>query len=168
MTTFYSSLATAFNTSPSKGGPAEWQLPGVINSPVRCFVDYYTAVGTETAGSVIRFFTDGLYRVLPAGANILKMEFYASASTGSLTVAVGDMNSSTRYSTANTTLQTLSTIWTVQGIISGAPYIIGTNPRTTALSAATDGDDQIILTTAGATLAAGTIITGILYFTLTD
>lgn len=168
MANFNSVLATAMAATPSLGGPAEWQLPGVINTPVRCFVDSYTALGTETAGSVIRFFTDGTVSVLPAGANILFFQFLASASTGSLTVSVGDRSSATRYASAGTGLATGSSLVTVSGIVSGAPYIIGTNASTAAFGAETNGDNQIILTTGGATLAVGTIITGIMYFTLTN
>ena len=47
MVTYYSSLATAFQATIATGGPANWQLPGVIEQGVQCYVDYYLATGNE-------------------------------------------------------------------------------------------------------------------------
>ena len=168
-----STVATALNLTASLGGPQEWQLPGVINAPVRCMVDSFTPLGTEAAGAVIRFFTDGVNQVLPAGANILRFDFIMSSTTSSLTCSVGDKNSATRYVSASTGFAG-ATAFSVSGVISGSPYIIGTNAATTGPGTASpgtvsNGDNQIILTTGGATLSATTsIISAILYFTLTN
>ena len=168
MVTYKSTLATAFDATASVGGQTEWQLPGVIESTVKCYIDSYTPTGNELAGSVLRFFTDGLNRVLPAGANILRIDFVMSSSTGSLTCSVGDYNSATRYASASTSFAS-ATPFSISGVVSGAPYIIGTNASTAAFGVVTNGDNQIILTTGGATLSATTsIISAILYYTLTE
>ena len=167
MPTFYSSLAAAQKNTASLGGPAEWQLPGVVDAKVRCFIDSYTAVGTEVAADVIRLFTDGINNVLPAGANILRIEFTMSANIASLTASVGDYNSATRYASASTFPQSGATaLVSISGIVSGAPYIIGTNVSTAAVGVVTNGDNQIILTLGGSfTFTAGTILTAILFYT---
>jgi hypothetical protein len=166
--TVYGTLATAFNTTGSTGGPANWQLPGTYDTPVRCMIDTYTPIGTEAAGSVIYLFTDGINKRLPQGANILKIDFIMSSTTSNLTCSVGDLNSATRYVSASTGFAG-ATAFSISGVVSGAPYIIGTNPNTAALGKVTNGDDQIILTTGGATLSASTsIISAVLYYTLTN
>ncbi len=169
MSNFYSVLATAYQATVNTGGPANWQLPGVIEAGVQVYVDSYTALGTETTGAVIYLFTDGTNKVLPNGANILKIDFLVSVhSVGALTCSVGDLNSATRYASASSSFATSGTAFTIQGSVSATyvPYIIGTNPSTAGLGAVTNGDNQIILTTGGATLTAGTIITAMLYYTL--
>lgn len=168
MVTYNGNLATAYAATPSTGGPANWVLAGLIDSPVRCIIDKYAPVGTEAAGSVIRFFTDGVNKVLPAGANLIKIEFYMSGSTSSLTFSVGDNASATRYASASTGPATAGAT-TISCIVSGLPYVVGTNPRTNTVPTETNGDDQIIVTTGGATLSATTSITSaILYYTLTS
>ena len=173
MTAYYSTLATAYKTSPSAGGPAEWQLSGVIESPVRCIIDTYVPAGTEAAGSTIRLFTDGLYKVLPAGANLLKIAFQMASTTSNLTCSVGDLNSATRYVSASTGFAS-ATPFEISCITlaTGVAYVVGTNaattgPGTSSPGTVSDGDNQIILTTGGATLSASTsVINAILYYTL--
>ena len=170
--TVYSVLATCYNTSPSVGGPTEWQLPGVVDCPVRCIIDSYTPTGLEAAGSTICMFTDGKYKVLPAGANILWMDFWMASSTSGLTCSVGDSALATRYGSALTGFAT-ATPFRVMGSASGAPYVIGTNaattgPGTSTPGTASNGDNQIVLTTGGSALSSSTSIIGaILYYTLT-
>ena len=173
MATVYSVLATAFELTPSLGGPAEWQLPGVINSPVRCMIDSYSPLGTETAGTVIRFFTDGVNQTLSKiiqGANILWFDIVMASATSNLTLSVGDLNSATRYVSASTGPASAG-ITRISGCVSTStvpytPYIIGTNPSTAAAGAVTNGDDQIIVTTGGATLSATpSIMTLMMFYT---
>jgi hypothetical protein len=173
--TVYSVLETAYNTSPSTGGPANWVLPGLVDVPVRCMIDTYVPLGTESAGSVIRLFTDGLYKVLPQGANLLKIAFQVAGTTTSLTGSVGDLSSATRYATASTGFAS-ATAFEVSCITvaTGIAYVIGTNAATTGPGTASpgtvsNGDNQIIITTGGATLSATTsVINAILYYTLTN
>ena len=173
--TVYSTLATCYNASPSAGGPAEWQLPGLVDCPVRCIIDTYVPVGTEAQGSIIKLFTDGLNKVLPAGANLLRIDFQMASTTSSLTCSVGDMNSATRYASASSSFAS-ATAFSISCITlaTGVPYVVGTNVATTGPGTVTpgttsNGDNQIILTTGGATLSASTsVISAILYYTLTN
>ena len=168
--TVYGTLATAFNTTGSTGGPANWQLPGTFDAPVRCMIDTYTPVGTEAAGSVIYLFTDGINKRLPQGANLLRIDFQMASTTSNLTCSVGDLNSATRYASASTGFAS-ATAFSISCITlaTGVPYIVGTNPNTNGIGKVTNGDDQIILTTGGATLSASTsVISAVLYYTLTN
>jgi hypothetical protein len=171
MANYNSTLATAMGATPTKGGPAEWQLPGVIQSSVKIYRDYYVTTGAE-ANSTIRFFTDGINNVLPDGANILKMDFYVNASEAGITVSVGDLNCATRYLSASTTFNgtspAVNATIVVPGLVSGVPYIIGTNPSNATLGNITNGDNQIILTVNGTTMTANISVCGILYYTLTE
>lgn len=176
MATVNSVLATAFTNTPSQGGPAEWQLPGVINAPVRCMIDSYTPAGTEASGTIIRFFTDGVNQTLSKviqGANILWFDIIMAGSTSSLTLSLGDRFLATRYASASTGPATAG-ITRISGCVStaavsGTPYIIGTNPNTAAFGAETNGDDQIIITTGGATLSSTTsIMTLMMFYTWTN
>ena len=173
--TVYGTLATAFNTTGSTGGPANWQLPGTFDAPVRCMIDTYVPVGTEAAGSVIYLFTDGINKRLPQGANLLRIDFQMASTTSSLTCSVGDKNSATRYASASSSFAA-ATAFTVSCITlaTGVAYVVGTNAATTGPGTATpgtvsNGDNQIVLTTGGATLSATTsVISAILYYTLTE
>lgn len=159
----YSALATAQKNTATLGGPAEWQLPGVIQSSVRCYIDYYTWTGNEAAGDVIRLFTDGITNVLPNGINILGFDFVQTAALTGLTASVGDYNSATRYASASSSFAS-TTAFTITGLISGIPYIIGTNLSTAAQGVVTNGDNQIILTLGGSFTGSG-ILSAILRYT---
>ncbi len=172
MATVNSVLATAFAATPGNGGPANWQLPGVINCPIRTMVDSFTPAGTEAAGTIIRLFTDGVYTTLAKhinGANIIGFDIVMAGSTSSLTLSLGDRASATRYASASTGPATAGVTRITGCVTAGLPYIIGTNANTAAFGAETNGDDQIIITTGGATLSASTsIMTVIMYYTLTN
>lgn len=148
--------AERLSTNPP--GPANWLTPGYVDGRVKVNIDYYVALGTETAGTVIY-----MGALLPVGAKVLKIDVSTSASTGSLTVSVGDLDSATRYASASTGPATAG-ITTFNGIkdSSNGPYLIGSNPATPTT---TDNDQQIILTTGGATLAASTIVGCVVYYT---
>lgn len=138
--------------------PSTWLTAGFINGRVKCNLDFYVALGNEVAASV-------LYMGAPiqVGAKILSIDLLSSVNTASLTVSIGDLNSATRYASADTGMQTLR-IKTFSGMVDATNgyYIIGSNP---AVPTATNNDQQFILTTAGATLAAGTVIGLSVYFT---
>ncbi len=170
----YSTIATVYNTpNPSGGMPAAWLLQGLVDAPVRCIIDTYVPVGTEAAGSTIYLFTDGIYKVLPAGANLIKIEFLVAGTTSNLTCSVGDKNSATRYASASTSFAATG-VFSISCITAatGVAYVVGTNAATTGPGTATpftvsNGDNQIVLTTGGATLSASTsVINAILYYTL--
>lgn len=171
----YSVLATVYNTTPSTGGPANWVLAGLVECPVRCIIDTYVPVGTEAAGSKIYLFTDGINKVLPTGANLIRIDFQMASTTSSLTGSVGDGLSSTRFASASTGFAS-ATAFSISCITlaTGVAYVVGTNPSTTGPGTATpgtiaNGDNQIVLLTAGATLSASTsVISAILYYTLTN
>ena len=132
--------------------PSNWLTAGYINGRVKCNLDFYVALGTETAGTVIY-----MGAPLPVGAKVIRIQITASASTGSLTASVGDLNSATRYANAATGIATGNQVNFYSGCIDATNgyYVIGTNPATPT---ATNTDTQIILTTGGATIAVGTII----------
>ncbi|MFA5499486.1 MAG: hypothetical protein WC404_00225 [Candidatus Omnitrophota bacterium] len=112
---------------------------GLTDARVKCMVDTYVADATEDAGSTIKLFPD-----LPKGARVLLIVLAASVAQAALTFALGDGDSADRYVTAGATgLQTALT----PVVAGGAGYVIGT----------ADNDEYILLTTAVATMTAGTI-----------
>ena len=140
-------IAAAFST----GGVSNWQTPGYIRGNVRVMVDWYVGTSSDVTGSVISMFPP-----LDAGSMILFFILGASASTGSLTFSLGDSGSATRYLSAGTGIATAGSniIPTLEA--STGPYIIGTNT----------GDNQIIITTGGATLGTGTIYSLQCFYTI--
>lgn len=138
--------------------PANWLTAGYVNGRVKCMLDFYVALGTEVAASVLY-----MGSLLPVGAKILTIDLLSSANTASLTLSVGDLNSATRYASANTGMQTLRQS-TLSGMIDSTNgfYVIGSNP---AVPTATNNDQQIILTTGGATLTISQIYGIAVYFT---
>lgn len=148
-------LATAMAT----GGVANFQLPGIDNGRVKCSIDSYEADGTEVAGTTIRLFADGTNKKIPAGANIIALILTISASEAGLTISAGDDNSATRYANATA----FATASGAPYVFGGKGYIIGTNPETSEVSGDNGG---IVLTTGGATLTDGTVITGVLLYSV--
>lgn len=142
-------MATAVGvnaTLVASGGLANAVLSGLIDGRVKCMLDYYTILGTETTGSTLT-----LGGIMPKGANVIAIILKVTASQTALTVSVGDDESATRYASAATSLQTAGTY-----VIGGNNYVCDdTTPSTT--------DRQIVLTTAAATMTAGTIYAAILY-----
>lgn len=151
----FSAVVYAVQVAPPS--PANWLTAGFINGREKVNLDYYVALGTEVAGSVIY-----MGALLPIGAKITAIDLFSSANTASLTVSIGDLNSATRYASADTGMQTLR-IKTFSGMVDASVgfYVIGANPTTPTT---TNNDQQIILTTAGATLAAGTVIGTAVHF----
>lgn len=139
-------------------GPANWLTAGYVDGREKVNIDYYVALGTETVGTIIL-----MGALLPIGAKVLSINISASVSTGGLTMSVGDLDSATRYASANTGIATAG-VTGINGVIdaNNGPYVIGTNPATPT---ATDNDQQIKLTTGGATLAVGTIIGCVVKYT---
>jgi len=135
-------VATAVNT----GGLSNAVLSGLIDGRVKCLIDTYTIAGTEVAGSTIT-----LGGKLPKGANVIAILLYVSANQTAATISVGDLELATRYASAITSLQTAGS------------YLIGGKNYVVDLTVAATPDNQIVLTTGGATLTAGTLQAAILY-----
>lgn len=144
----FSGVVYAVQVAPPS--PSNWLTAGYINGREKCMLDYYVSLGTEASGSVLY-----MGALLPVGAKVLTIDLLSSANTASLTLSIGDLDLATRYASADTGMQTLR-IKTFSGMISATNgfYVIGTNP---AIPTATDNDQQIILTTGGATLTVGQI-----------
>lgn len=155
MATVLGSVNTLMAAPPT---PNTWKSAGYVDGRVKVSLDFYVALGTETAATIIL-----MGAVLPVGAMVMRVSIGVSASTGSLTMSVGDLNSATRYASASTGPATVG-ITTFNGGIDSTNgfYIIGSNPATPTT---TNNDKQIKLTTGGATLAVGTIITSRVEYT---
>lgn len=139
--------------------PSNWLTAGYVNGREKVMIDFYVALGTEAAGTVIY-----MGNPIPAGAKVSAVTIITSANTGALTLSVGDLDSATRYANASTAPATASRTSFYKQDATNGLYVIGTNPATPT---ATDNDQQLILTTGGATLGAGLIITMICGF-ITD
>jgi hypothetical protein len=144
--TAYGSQSGLIGNINSKGGYGQWQTPGYIRSALLSYTDWYVGLGTEVSGSTIRMFP-----LLDTGLMVLYFVYTVVASTGSLTMSIGDLDSATRYASASSNAATAGCYIVGGSLTSTGPYIIGTNPATPT---ATDTDAQIVLTTGGATLGA--------------
>jgi len=150
----------------STGGVSNWQTPGYIRGNVRCMIDYYVAVGSgEDAGSTIEFFP-----LLEAGTVVMGFIAYTSGTTSSLTFNLGDLDSASRYASASTAWQAagstlISSIW---ASATTGPYVAGTNPVSGGIftPTSTDDDRQILVTTAGASLASAHVYGLIMLYTI--
>ena len=158
------SVRAVMNNAVYVGGTSNWQTPGYIRGNVRVMIDYYVALGTEAAGTVL-----ALFPTLEAGSVIMAIVLSTTVGQTSLTFSLGDQNSATRYiTTGQTTLQSASTgvlIYSPFASATTGPYVIGTNPTTSGVwsPTSTNTDAQIILTTGGATMVAGVIGAIMLY-----
>ncbi len=122
---------------------------GQIKVKTKVIKDSYVLGGTEGTGTIIKMFG-----ALPPNAIIQSITLDVSAAQASLTMSVGDSGSATRYGNADTGLQTaLGTKSFTRVSFPGGQYAIGTNT----------GDNQILLTTGGATATAGTLYAEIAY-----
>jgi len=151
--TLYGVVATAAQT----GGPSNWQLGGVIDGRVKVMIDTYVAVATEAVASTIAF-----GQQLPVGANVISITLVSTVAQTSVTVTVGDKVSASRYGIAAST--ELQTAYSPKVCYPKAGVYVTTDGSLTAagLPSATN-DCQIIVTTAGGTLVAGTIACYIMY-----
>lgn len=132
-------------TAIAAGGETNWLLQGLVDGRVKAMIDTYTALGTEAAASTIK-----MGALIPTGANVLAILLSSSAATGGLTVSIGDSGSATRYASASTSPATAGSY-----LYGGKAYVTGTNT----------GDTQLLLTTGGATLGVGLIITTVTFYT---
>ena len=128
--------------------PSTVLSPGKLGGNVRCLVDKYTGLGTESANDTIEFGTD-----LPKGATILNV-IVRQVATGT-TVHVGDAEDPNRYiDTAADNTVTMS----------NDVYLTGVGYEITDLPGTSPYDSQILVTLiTGAVTAAGTIDLIVLY-----
>lgn len=130
-------------TAVAAGGIANQVVQGNIDARVKAHLDSYTIAGTETTGSTIT-----LGGLIPKGAKVLEINLDVSANQTSATFDVGDSADADRYATASASLQTAG-----RYTFYGDQYVIGT----------ATGDNQIVLTTGGATLTAATLKCEVIY-----
>lgn len=141
MATYKGLVATAV----ASGGLSNKVLKGLIDGRVKCMLDTLTLAGTELSGSLLY-----MGSLLPAGANVIAIILSVSTVQTSLTFTLGDVASATRYiAAANSGLQTAL----LPVVASGINYVVGTATN----------DNQIMITTGGATATAGVLNAAILY-----
>ena len=128
--------------------PATVLAPGNVGGNVRCMVDTYTGLGTESAADVIEMGAD-----LPVGAIILGMTLRVDTCGG--TFDVGDAEDDNRYmdAAADNTVTTLTDVTST-----GLGYTITDKPGVSPY----DSQIQLLVNT-GAVTAAGTIVLVVLY-----
>jgi len=128
--------------------PSTVLTPGKMGGNVRCMVDTYTGLGTESANDTIEMGTD-----LPKGATILNVILRMNA-TGT-TAHVGDAEDPNRY--IDTGADNTTTL-------SNDLYTTGVGYEITDVEATSPYDSQILVTIlTGAVTAAGTIDLIVLY-----
>lgn len=124
-------------TAVAAGGLSNVVGHGYHDARKKVLLETYTILGTETVGSTIKLFSK-----IPKNARVLSIKISVSTNQTSATISVGDDASATRYKSASTQFQTAG-----KYEIDGSQYLVGQST----------GDDQIKLTTAGATLTAGAL-----------
>ena len=124
------------------GGLANKSLNGNIDGRVKVSFDTYTCASLAQ-GSTIK-----MCQVLPTGAKIVNIKVQNAALGGSVTFSVGDSNTAARYISAAD--GNSAAAW--KEATAGMGYVIGT----------ASGDNQILITTAGAT-ATGLITIEVTY-----
>ena len=126
-------------------------LQGMVDARVKCMIDSYVTIGSsEDIGTTI-----AMGSKLPTGARVIDVILSASGAlgAGSTTLEVGDSDTAARYIAL--TAITADVVMHNSAKSGGVNYIIGT----------ATGDNQILITTAGAnnTTAAVTIKVIVLY-----
>ncbi len=145
MVTYSGTTQTALDTGGLLGGNSTRLAGGLKNARLKVDIDFYTILGSELSASLIK-----LFGVLPTGANLVAVILDVSAAQTSATFSIGDADSATRYASAVTSLQTAGS------------YLFSLDGRVVGTSTS---DNQILLTTGGATLTAGTLTAFCLYTT---
>ena len=134
------------------GGVSNWQNQGVIDGRVKTMIDTYVVPDTNVAAAS----TIAFGQQLPVGANVIKITLVSTVAQTSVTVTVGDKVVASRYGVAaSTELQaayTPKTCYPIAGV-----YVTTDNSLTAAGLPSATNDCQIIVTTAGGVLVAGTI-----------
>lgn len=123
-------------------------LSGQVDARVKVMYDTYVPLGTEAAGSTI-----AMGGLIPTGARIWDVQVRNAAQNSSVTLAVGDSDTSDRYAAAYAADSVLGNPITKVG---GVGYVVGT----------ATGDNQILITTAGATLGADDTIKCAIFYSI--
>ena len=134
-------MATVYGTNATKiaaGGLANKIDNGNIDAKIKIFIDDYT-FAASAAGTVVK-----VGPTLPAGAVILDVRVMNAASGGSVTFSVGDSDTAARYISAADGNSAAA----VKVLTLNMGYVIGT----------TTGDNQILITTAGASATGKFVI----------
>ena len=142
MVAYVGTVATAV----AAGGLSNAVLSGLIDGRVKCMLETYTILGSEASASTI-----DIGGLLPKGANVIAIILTVDAAQTTATFSIGDDESTTRYASASTSLQSAGT------------YVYGGNNYVVDMTTTTTPDNQIVLTTGGATLSAGTLYAAVLY-----
>ena len=122
-------------------------IQGIVDARVKCMLDSYTLVaGTVTSGSTI-----DIGGKMPKGAHVIAIILFVSSAQVALTIDIGDDENSTRYASADTSLQAIGTF-----VFSGKNYNVD-------LTTASTPDDQIVITTGGAAVTAGQLEAVVVY-----
>ena len=122
---------------------------GQIKVRKKVIKDSYSLTTGNLSGDIIK-----LFGALPAGAILHTITLDVSAVQTNLTINVGDLANATRYASADTGLATaLGTKTYGRTSIPCGQYVVGTATN----------DNQIIVTTGGATATAGTLYAEISY-----
>ncbi len=122
-------------------------LSGLVDGRVKVMLDSLTIGGsTEVSGSTI-----DIGGLMPKGANVIAIILFVSTNQSALTVDIGDDEDADRYAAADTSLQTAGTY-----VFSGKNYVVD-------MTTASTPDNQIVLTTGGATMTAGQLEAAVLY-----
>lgn len=136
-----------YQTKADNGGLSNQYGAGLRDGRIKVAYDYYTLAGTEASGTIFE-----LGGELPAGANIIAIMVSATVAQSSLTFKLGTTYNDDEFVAAgDTTLQTAG----LMKVAPGKAYVVGT----------ADTDNQVVLTTGGATATAGELDCAILYTT---
>ena len=144
MATLYGANATKINAM----SPSNILSAGEIGGKVRCLIDVYTGLATESAGDVIE-----MGATLPKGAKILWGYVQCKAIGG--TPDVGDYEDTDRYidEAADNAVTMLN------DTVTGCNYEVD-------MTTATTPDNQIIATAGTGTVTTGTIISIAVFYTV--
>jgi len=126
--------------------PATILDPGVSGGNVRCFVDTYVGLGTESAADVIQFGP-----TLPTGAHVL-FGWVSQDTTGN-TPDLGDLEDTDRYCD-----EAVDNTVTAFNVKNAAGYEVD-------MTTATTPDNQMLITLDAAVTLAG-VITVVVFYTV--
>jgi len=141
-------MATYYSINKTKElalSPSNIVDPGLAGGKVRCFVDTYKAAGTELAGSLIEFGPE-----LPVGARVLGLWVYNG--DGAATMAVGDYETAARY---------------IASVAAGGTEYLDVAAALgyeVDMTTAATPDNQIVITTAAATLTVNLVTTVVCFY----
>ena len=135
------------------------QLDGLLRGRVECVSDTFTNDANATP-AVADYAL--ICQKLPRGAIVKEIVVTCSAHSNSAAIDIGDGNSVARYVSAQSISSALSGSSAVR--INAGTYRIGTNPSSSDVITAVDGDDQLRITFRTYKPAASGTVTIDVYF----